>query len=439
MEKKKLDWTDAGELIAEIRRQGLTYKEGAERFGISVWKLYEYNRRQRHNGRRRRGASSPRGGATKAPVVERPAGPDVEQPSSVCAGEGGGTLASARQGGIVEASEPDAAVPAQAAPTTGEAVVAELEGSEEPTRRGRKEVALPGAVVDLIVGYRTDNPLHGFRRIEQWLRNKYLIVVSRKRIRAVLKEAGLLREGDSSFDRLPEDGKGTRRFEALYPRQLWQMDHTHVYIEGVSVLYLVIVEDDYSRYCVGASLERMSDGETMIGVLHNASVRYGKPEKLLTDEGPCFYSWSMGKTRFQQYLDEMEIEHIVADPHSPQTLGKTERLHQTVKNELLRKVRFRSFEEAREEIAKFIAGYNYERPHQGLGGARPADRFFGLIGEKDRVERELCDRELDFSRGYLILTTGGRTVSVVNSAESVEVYLDGQLLQGRDGHGHDNG
>ena len=76
----------------------------------------------------------------------------------------------------------------------------------------------------------------------------------------------------------------------------------------------------------------------MIEVLHNANVRYGKPRKLLTDQGRGFYSWSMEQTAFQRYLDDMEIEHIVSDPHSPQSTGKVERLIQSIKKELLQKV-----------------------------------------------------------------------------------------------------
>jgi transposase InsO family protein len=391
---RKLRWSDVGELVAEIKRNGLTFQEGARKAGVSVWKLYEYNRRQKMPGKRRRSTARNRRAAGRA---------------SGRNGSGG------------------------AANSVGKATTSSCEeaGQEATETRGRKKLTLPAEVVELIATYKKENPLHGFRRIEQWLKAKHLIVVPRKRIRQVLKEQGLLQEGDGVFDRV-EEPKGTRRFEALYPRQLWQMDHTNVYIEGLSVLYLVVIEDDYSRFCVGASLEPSCDGETMIGVVHNAISRYGKPEKLLTDQGACYYSWSMEQTRFQRYLDDMKIEHIVADPHSPQTLGKTERFHQTTKQELLRKVRFRSYEHAREEIGSYVSSYNFERVHQGLGGARPADRFFGLVGEKERVEHELCSREIDFSRGYLILTTGGRTVSVASGAKGLQVYLDGVLLKGRE-------
>jgi transposase InsO family protein len=69
---------------------------------------------------------------------------------------------------------------------------------------------------------------------------------------------------------------------------------------------------------------------TMINALHRTIERYGKPQKLLTDQSGSFYSWSFEQTLFQKYLDDMKIEHIVSDPHSPQTQGKVERLTQTI-------------------------------------------------------------------------------------------------------------
>ena len=124
-------------------------------------------------------------------------------------------------------------------------------------------------------------------------------------ISSVLKEAGLLETCDSSFDREPAPAKGSRRFEAQYPGELWQMDVTYVYIRKIPVLYLVVIIDDHSRFCVGAVLCRDQRADTLIGVLHNACTAYGVPKKLLTDQGSGFYSWSREQTQFQEYLDDL--------------------------------------------------------------------------------------------------------------------------------------
>ncbi len=356
---KRRDWEKVGEIVAKIKELGLTYKEGAEKFGIKVNVLYEYVRREKKKA----------------------------------SGEGSSC-------------------------SNGEARYS-----------SKSSNLLPEEIQEVILEYRRSNPDHGFKRIQDHLKSKHLVVVTRKQIRKVLKENGLLESLDSSFDREPEPPKGTRRFEASYPRHLYQMDVSYVYITGIPVLYLIMIIDDYSRFCVASDLCRDQRGTTLIEVLHNACVNHGKPVKLLTDQGRGFYTWSMEQTAFQEYLDEQKIEHIISDPHSPQTTGKVERLIQTIKKELLQKVRLSSYEDARKGIEGFIKSYNFERPHQGIDGARPSDRFYGVIGETSRIESALSGKNLDLSKGYLVYKVHDRTLSVVFSQEGLQVFLDGKMLK----------
>jgi transposase InsO family protein len=285
---------------------------------------------------------------------------------------------------------------------------------------------LPEAVQKIIIDYRRRNPDHGFKRIEQHLRNRYFLVVARKRIRQVLKEADMLELHDSSFDRSETEVKGTRRFEAGDPGELYQMDITYVYITGLKVTYLINVLDDHSRFCLCSVLRFDQSAETLIEVLHDAIGAYGKPAKLLTDEGRAFYSWSGEKTKFQQYLDDQRIEHIVADPHSPTTTGKVERFHQSIKNELIRKVKFKGYTDAVEKIKAYVHHYNYERPHQGLDGARPADRFMGVNAGLACAFNELIDTALRVQKGYLIFKLGCYEVSVLlKSGEAPDIFVNG--------------
>jgi len=307
---------------------------------------------------------------------------------------------------------------------------------ERPARAGgQSSVGLPEEVQERIRAYRREHPSHGFKRIADLLKQKYLVVVSRKQIRKVLKAAGLIDTCDSSFDREEETGKGTRRFEAKGTGEMWQMDVAYVYIRKVPVLYLVVIVDDYSRYCLAAELCPDQRGETLLAVLHNACTEHSAPGKLLTDQGSGFYSWSGEQTRFEEYLEDQRIEHIVAEPHSPQTQGKVERLIQTIRVELLSRVKFIDVGDARERIRAFIRSYNFDRPHQGIGGQRPADRFHGVVGEVSRVESELGGRELDLSRGYVVYKVQEHRVSVVSAAKRLEIYLDGKLLTGVEGDG----
>jgi transposase InsO family protein len=295
---------------------------------------------------------------------------------------------------------------------------------------------LPADVSELICAYRRTHAEHGFKRIQDLLKQKHLVIVTRKQIRKVLKDAGLLASCDSSFDREPEPAKGTRRFEAAYPGEIWQMDVTYVYISRIPVLYLVVIIDDHSRYCVAAELVRDQRADTLIGVLHNAVTVYGGPGKLLTDQGSGFYSWSREQTRFQEYLDDSKIEHVVAEPHSPQSQGKVERFIQSIRNELLSRVKFTGFADAQSQIRSYVDSYNVDRPHQGIGGSRPAERFHGVAGEVERVQAQLAGREVDPERSYVIYQVGQHRVSVSCRAEGVTVYLDGQLLEEAHGCKH---
>jgi transposase InsO family protein len=376
---KKRDWSKIGEIVKKIKDHNLTYQEGADQFGIKVRTIYEYNKRIKKEKRKR-----------EQNIVK------------------------------LEVRE--------------EAPIEKLEVADKEEKRQDSDSSppshIPEQIEEIILKYRGEHPDHGYKRIEDYLKSQYFIVMPRKKIRGVLKAHGLEKTCDSSFDQTESSsGKGSRRFEADYPRELYQMDVTYVYITGISVLYLAVLVDDNSRFCVAAELRGDQRGGTMIEVLNQAIERYGKPRKLLTDQGSNFYTWSSEPTIFQKYLDDMRIEHLVTDPHSPQTIGKVERFHQTIQRELLHKIRFTSYEEARRAIGDYIHSYNHYRPHQGIEGACPAERFYGVIGESARIGSQLSSKSLDVSKGYMIFKNQDHTISIVGSSKGLQVFMDGILLQ----------
>jgi hypothetical protein len=76
-----------------------------------------------------------------------------------------------------------------------------------------------------------------------------------------------------------------------------------------------------------------------------------------------------------------------------------------------------------------VRSYNFDRPHQGIEGKRPADRFHRVVSDIAQAETELAGRDLDLSRGYLVLQAQGQRVCVVVAPEDLQVYLDGMLLK----------
>jgi hypothetical protein len=102
---------------------------------------------------------------------------------------------------------------------------------------------------------------------------------------------------------------------------------------------------------------------------------------------------------------------------------------QTIHKELLHKVRFKSYEHAQSELESYIHRYNYRRPHQGIDGMCPSDRFHGIADESAEAESALLASNIDLSKGYLILKDSYRTLSVTFSEKTMQVFLDGVLLK----------
>jgi hypothetical protein len=102
---------------------------------------------------------------------------------------------------------------------------------------------------------------------------------------------------------------------------------------------------------------------------------------------------------------------------------------QTIQKELLQKIRFKSYDHGQSEIDGYIQRYNYSRPHQGIGGLCPADRFHQVAEASAAIEPAMLSSALDLSKAYLILKDCYRTLSVVFSEKTIQVFLDGKLLQ----------
>jgi len=200
------------------------------------------------------------------------------------------------------------------------------------------------------------------------------IKASTKAIRKVLIANGYQKKEKIGIE-------GIIRFEAERPNKLWQMDILDFWL-GKQRLYLMLLVDDFSRFIVSFGLFTEATMSHAIITLRKAIKRYGKPESILTDKGMQFYSWrTMG--RFQKLLESLDIEHILARSHHPQTLGKVEALNKRIQNELLSKSHFRSQIEVEENIRAWVYDYNHNRTHQGIKDPElgsvivPADRYYG--------------------------------------------------------------
>lgn len=306
------------------------------------------------------------------------------------------------------------------------------QGLEHPCgegRPGRKPLAAP--LREEIVAVQRRFPDFGLKKVRDFLARFRGLKVSTAGVRSAIEAAGVPRAPALKKRRRREV---LRRFERSRPGELWQSDITsYVMTRSGRRAQLVVFLDDFSRYVVSWSLHlRMSAvavGETL---LEGAS-RFGKPLEVLTDQGPQYFAWR-GRCDFQKLLEREGVAHVVARTHHPQTLGKCERLWETVGKELWDRVHPQDLTEARERLEHYFRHYNHFRPHQGIGGLVPADRFFGA---ETAVRRAI---EAAMAKNELLLALGERprrSVFLFGQIGEEQVSLHGErgrlVVQTREG------
>ena len=152
------------------------------------------------------------------------------------------------------------------------------------------------------------------------------------------------------------------RFERHYPNDMWQIDGT----ELSNAKQLVIVEDDCSRYCLGAMIFDSLTTANMIEILEKCIAMHGKPREILTDNGHEFGgAWK--DSQFDEWCNKQGIIHIRAGIHKATTLGKIGAIQQTY---------FREISYCNNDVEAWRLRYNHERPHESLRGFVPAKIYF---------------------------------------------------------------
>jgi transposase InsO family protein len=282
------------------------------------------------------------------------------------------------------------------------------------------------ALEESIVAQRRAHPEHGVRRIRDDLRRQEGLEVSAEKVRTVVNEAGLGQAPPRPGRRPPS----LRRFERVCPNALWQIDIFTFQLKRMYQVYLVGMIDDHSRYITGWGLFRQQSADAVLEVTKGAIGQWGAPREILSDNGRQFVAWR-GETRFQKVLKQQGIGHVRSAPHHPMTLGKIERFWRTIWTEFLCEAVFASFADACQRLDHWIHYYNHQRPHQGIDGATPADRFYGMAEDVQEALKQGCrENALRLALGqqaqpplYLLGQLGGTEVRVVRKGEDIEVKV----------------
>jgi len=182
------------------------------------------------------------------------------------------------------------------------------------------------------------------------------------------------------------------RDKTTAPNQLWQTDFTYLKVIGWGWFYLSTILDDYSRYVIAWKLCTTMRAEDVTETLELALQASGcdqasvihKP-RLLSDNGSSYIA-----TDLADWLKAQGMDHVRGAPYHPQTQGKIERWHQTLKNRILLENYFLPGD-LKAQIGKFITYYNHHRYHESLSNLTPADVYFGrgqtILLERERIKR----------------------------------------------------
>ena len=224
-----------------------------------------------------------------------------------------------------------------------------------------------------------------------------------------------------------------RHFERAKPNELWQTDlFTFLLKRQSQRVYLVGFMDDHSRFITSYGLHTSQSGALVIETLRAGIGSFGCPREVLTDNGSQYITWR-GTSQFQQECKKRGIAQIVSSPRRPQTLGKIERFWGSLWREYVDAAVFQDLADARLRIGHFIDHYNFQRPHQGINGLVPADRFFNatpavLESLRQRVSAnalELARHGVPKTPLYLSGNVGGAAVVLHAEGDRMILSKDG--------------
>lgn len=239
------------------------------------------------------------------------------------------------------------------------------------------------------------------------------------------------------------------RFEAAMPNERWQADTTHWALTDGTDVEILNVLDDHSRFLVASDARVVFKAADVVASFHEAAAAHGSPASMLTDNGAVFTAGPRGGGRcaIELECDRLGIRLHHSSPYHPQTCGKVERFHQTLKRWLRRQPRASMTQELQAQLDTFRAYYNDVRPHRAIGRRTPAEAYAARpkatpsgarIPTHCRVRRDRLDRGGGVtlrhdSRLHHIKVgrrhAGTRVLMLVAGLEVRIVSEDGELLR----------
>lgn len=235
-----------------------------------------------------------------------------------------------------------------------------------------------------IEAYARAHPDQGYRRLSFMMLDDNVVAVSPSSVYRVLQNAGLL----SPWDKKPSR-KGQGFEQPSQAHQHWHIDIAYLNLGGI-FYYLCSILDGYSRYLVHWEIrEQMTETDVEL-ILQRAREKFPNARpRIISDNGPQFIA-----REFKLFIQACGMTHVRTSPHYPQSNGKLERWHKTVKGEAIRPQTPLTLDETRRVVAKFVKYYNEGRLHSAIGYVTPKARLTG----QDQLIRTERQRKLAQAR-----------------------------------------
>jgi putative transposase len=257
------------------------------------------------------------------------------------------------------------------------------------SRPGRTWNRIPDAVRSRIVELALEEPELSPREIAVRFTDRESYFVSEASVYRLLKAHDLITSPAFILVKAADEF----HTKTTAPNQLWQTDFTYLKVIGWGWFYLSTVLDDFSRYIIAWKLCTTMTAGDVTSTLEKALTASGcgqmrvrhKP-RLLSDNGPSYIAAGLA-----DWLGERKIEHLRGAPCHPQTQGKIERWHQTLKNRILLENYYLPGQ-LEAQIDAFVDHYNHRRYHESLNNVTPADAYFGraqtILLERQRIKHQ---------------------------------------------------
>jgi transposase InsO family protein len=252
---------------------------------------------------------------------------------------------------------------------------------------------------DKILTVARESPELSSRQLSAWITDNEGFAVSESTVYRLLRREGLVKRLEVQLVAGKEYHTKTTR-----PHQMWATDASYFRVVGWGYYYLVTVMDDHSRIILAWRLQKDMSANSLIEVIQDAVDVTGMTDvpvedrtRLLSDNGAGYVSRS-----FRDYLHLVGIRHVLAAPYHPQTNGKLERYHRSIKREV-NQLPYELPSQLEQAIADFVDYYNYRRYHKALGNVTPADVLYGrreqILQRRKEVQIQTINRRRDYNQG----------------------------------------